>query len=551
MNTIDDYLQEESINGVEHMLMNEKSTDCFETQLNGNTPDTLRYLDEHMRKLDVTLRELKYEDRKREDKTYVSSADHIHTRIRDNSSIVADRNSGIEERLSNRVVDTRLSRNETGSAHKYELKEDIRRVHDEYAEIRSQSEKYEIKNCQLMKSREDEERSHRMMLEQRLVLENEFERKRQAEKELLRNIEQLELQERALLQQRSRNELLDREIAVRRMKDADMNRRLEVLKQKERVLKDKVQQKNDNYMIREVTTNDQIKLSTRIPTLPSFDGKNSEEWKLEAVCMMRTGLYSDYAVSQAIRNSLKGDTRRILLTIKPSESAEELIAKMTENFGEVKSGERIVQDFYSAKQNETESCSAWGIRLEALFQQAVNKGEKEERKRDNKLKERFWRGLNSEQLKSATRVSYESNDSFEKLKRKTRLEEEENNPVNATGNTLVNQQSTDDRLKVLDEMLERLKTIEAEMSNMKKRNLEGKREYESYEATKSSDQDRRQNRHTNRGRYYRGGYRRGAYPNREQNRYNNPENESTAENKQSHLNEKALSRQGTMEAKQK
>ncbi|KAH3834924.1 hypothetical protein DPMN_108257 [Dreissena polymorpha] len=37
----------------------------------------------------------------------------------------------------------------------------------------------------------DEERSHRMMLEQRLVLENKFERKRQAEKELLRNIEQL------------------------------------------------------------------------------------------------------------------------------------------------------------------------------------------------------------------------------------------------------------------------------------------------------------------------------------------------------------------------
>ncbi|KAH3845463.1 hypothetical protein DPMN_087744 [Dreissena polymorpha] len=545
MNTIDDYLQEESINGVEHILMNEKSTDCFETQLNGNTPDSLRYLDEHMRKLDVTLRELKYEDRKREDKTYVSSADHIHTRIRDTSSIVADRNSGIEERLSNRVVDTRLSRNETGSAHKYELKEDIRRVQNEYAEIRSQSEKYEIKNCQLMKSREDEERSHRM-----LVLENEFERKRQAEKELLRNIEQLELQERALLQQRSRNELLDREIAVRRMKDDDMNRRLEVLKQKERVLKDKVQQKNDNYMIREVTTNDQIKLSTRIPTLPSFDGKNFEEWKLETVCMMRTGLYSDYAVSQAIRNSLKGDTRRILLTIKPSESAEELIAKMTENFGEVKSVERIVQEFYSAKQHETESCSAWGIRLEALFQQAVNKGEIEERKRDNKLKERFWRGLNSEQLKAATRVSYESSDSFEKLKRKTRLEEEENNQVNATGKTLVNQQSTDDRLKVLDEMLERLKTIEAQMSNMKKHNLEGKREYESYEATKSSDQERRQDRHTNGGRYYRGGYRRGRYPNRGQTRYHNQEYESTAENKHSHLNEKSLSRQGTMEAKQ-
>ncbi|KAH3755811.1 hypothetical protein DPMN_190510 [Dreissena polymorpha] len=103
----------------------------------------------------------------------------------------------------------------------------------------------------------------------------------------------------------------------------------------------------------------------------------------------------------------------------------------------------------------------------------------------------------------------------------------------------------------MDEMLERLKTIEAEMGIIKKRNQEQKRENGSYQAAMSSDQDRRQNRHTNRGRYYRGGYRIGAYPNKEQNRYNHPENESTAENKQSHLNEKALSRQGTMEAKQK
>ena len=76
--------------------------------------------------------------------------------------------------------------------------------------------------------------------------------------------------------------------------------------------------------------------------MPSFDCKNFEAWKLEALCMMRTGLYPDYVYLQAIRNSLKSDTRMILLTIQPSESAEELTAKLTENFGEVKSGERIV-----------------------------------------------------------------------------------------------------------------------------------------------------------------------------------------------------------------
>ncbi|KAH3885072.1 hypothetical protein DPMN_009060 [Dreissena polymorpha] len=70
--------------------------------------------------------------------------------------------------------------------------------------------------------REAEEMKHRMMIEQRLILENKFEQKRQVEKELLRNIEQLELQERALVQQQSRNEILDRELTIRRMKEDDM-----------------------------------------------------------------------------------------------------------------------------------------------------------------------------------------------------------------------------------------------------------------------------------------------------------------------------------------
>ncbi|KAH3885073.1 hypothetical protein DPMN_009061 [Dreissena polymorpha] len=97
-------------------------------------------------------------------------------------------------------------------------------------------------------------------------------------------------------------------------------------------------------------------------------------------------------------------------------------------------------------------------------------------------------------------------------------------------------------------MLERLKTIEAEMNTVKKQNLEWKRDYE---ATKSIEPERRHNRYANRGRNCRGGYSRGRYSNRVHIQYNNPEYVSTTENKQSHLNERALSRQGTLEAKQK
>lgn len=184
---------------------------------------------------------------------------------------------------------------------------------------------------------------------------------------------------------------------------------------------------------------------------------------MEVTCLLKAGMYPDYAIVQAVRNSLQKDTRDVLLTLKPTSTTSEIVEKLTEIYGDIKSEDTIAQEFYAAKQKSGESVSAWGVRLETLFQKAVDRGELDESRRDKKLKERFWRGLKSESLKMATRVSYESVGSFEVLRRKARQEEEEYDEVEEKANVNVHRDTEkvlDEKLSVLQELLDRMKTVE-------------------------------------------------------------------------------------------
>lgn len=50
----------------------------------------------------------------------------------------------------------------------------------------------------------------------------------------------------------------------------------------------------------------------------------------------------------------------------------------------------------------------WGIRLEEIFQKAKDKGHVTDEQKDQMLKNKFWRGLYSSDLKNATRVFFVS-----------------------------------------------------------------------------------------------------------------------------------------------
>ena len=150
---------------------------------------------------------------------------------------------------------------------------------------------------------------------------------------------------------------------------------------------------------------------------------NFEEWKVEIECLKKSGVYPEYIVNQALRNSVKGQARRVLFTLGSAATTEQIMDKLERTFGNVASGQTVLQEFYTAEQKENESVTLWGIRLEEIFQRAVEKGFATETQRDKMLIERFWRSLQSIDLQNATSVYYHSIQSFEVLRQKIRAEE--------------------------------------------------------------------------------------------------------------------------------
>ena len=150
-----------------------------------------------------------------------------------------------------------------------------------------------------------------------------------------------------------------------------------------------------------------------------------EEWKLEVEKLRRGKRYPDMSIDHAIRSSLKGQARKVFINMDPECTTQEVIEKMESVFGNVASGESVLQEFYTASQRKDESVAEWGIRLEDIFQRAVAKGYATAIQKDKMLRERFWRSLHSSELKNATRLHFLSEDSFETLRRKVRAEETE------------------------------------------------------------------------------------------------------------------------------
>ncbi|KAH3837167.1 hypothetical protein DPMN_110547 [Dreissena polymorpha] len=46
--------------------------------------------------------------------------------------------------------------------------------------------------------------------------------------------------------------------------------------------------------------------------IPTFDGHHFDRWMMEVKCGMKSNVYPEYTIIQAIRNSLKGDTKLVL-----------------------------------------------------------------------------------------------------------------------------------------------------------------------------------------------------------------------------------------------
>lgn len=150
-----------------------------------------------------------------------------------------------------------------------------------------------------------------------------------------------------------------------------------------------------------------------------------EEWKYEVNCIRQDGDHSDATVSQAIRKSLRGQAKRVLLPLGTTADIRDIMNKLEGVFGNVATGESVLQEFYMASQKEGETVAAWGLRLEEILQKAIEKGHIRKDEKNDMLRTKFWKSLRSERLKNATRVHFETVSSFELLRRAVRAEEHE------------------------------------------------------------------------------------------------------------------------------
>ncbi|KAH3793779.1 hypothetical protein DPMN_147300 [Dreissena polymorpha] len=141
--------------------------------------------------------------------------------------------------------------------------------------------------------------------------------------------------------------------------------------------------------------------------------------------MMKSGIYHQYVLRQSIRNSITGKPRKVLSTLKPDASLQEILKTLETNFGDIKTGQSVMEIFYNAKQEKDEDISTWAIRLETLIQKAINHNEMQEDKKDAMLRTRFWRHFRNTDLRNATRVYYETVSTFEEFKVKVRRKERE------------------------------------------------------------------------------------------------------------------------------
>ena len=79
----------------------------------------------------------------------------------------------------------------------------------------------------------------------------------------------------------------------------------------------------------------------------------------------------EHIVLQTIRNSLKGSARSLFVPLGENASVTDILNKLDGFYGNVFSGETLIQSFYSDFQKEGESVVEYGSRLEQVLSRAV------------------------------------------------------------------------------------------------------------------------------------------------------------------------------------
>ncbi|XP_053405159.1 trichohyalin-like [Mercenaria mercenaria] len=344
-----------------------------------------------------------------------------------------------------------------------------------------------------------------MLTERERVMDEREQKLKDDERELLLKFEELKRIKQDVVKSEEEQfvqyKAIERDIIT---KNEALDKRESDLRKQEEIVKE-LQQK----LVPEVKKETIIQ---QTPEISPFSGDEAKpksevtlnEWKAEIRSLIATALYPEKMITQAVRKSLKGQAKKVLLNLDPNARAEEIIERTEDIFGDMSSKQTIYTEFYTASQKPDESIADWGLRLEEILIKASTKKSITPDERNEMLKDKFWRSLYSKDIKNAVRTSFESGDSFEMLRRKARAEEHETKISAIKADIALPKQ--EETANAADKQTELLEAMMKQMAELNKKVEDYRKENE------SKPQDEHRNR-----RY--GGYNRWNGP-RDFNRWN-------------------------------
>ena len=163
---------------------------------------------------------------------------------------------------------------------------------------------------------------------------------------------------------------------------------------------------------------------------------------------------------QCIRRSLKSTASSVLLNLDVSVKAKDVVDKFEVVFGNILPSEMVLEEFYTARQKESESVVAWGCRVESVLKKAKEQGTIYDT--EDMARTKFWSGLGEDKVKTGLRHMFDSGSSFQDLFRKARQLEHEFQVKSVK----VKVQSVE--TTKLDKIMGRLDSLEKQMSLLAK-----------------------------------------------------------------------------------
>ena len=139
-------------------------------------------------------------------------------------------------------------------------------------------------------------------------------------------------------------------------------------------------------------------LRTNIPKLSIFSGErvkgeaSFEQWSYELQSLRRT--YSESALREGIQRSLRGAAADTVCNMGPEATLDSIIKKFSIIYGNVKSYDILMGDFYHASQGEEESVTSFATCIEGLLSNVRDKYPQQipQAKEQQLLKDRLFHG---------------------------------------------------------------------------------------------------------------------------------------------------------------